>query len=275
MSAAAGHDPRPATRSRLPTLFISHGSPLHALEAGAAGASWARLAAQLPRPRALLMVSAHWETTQPALSGSPQPETIHDFYGFPEPLYRIRYPAPGAPELASRARRLLEAAGFEAALDPSRGLDHGAWSPLLHMYPDAGIPVVQLSVQPLCDAAHHLALGRALRPLADESVLIIGSGHMTHNLRDRTPGGEAAAPLAYAQAFRDWVDARVAARDLDALADYRAQAPHARRAHPSEEHFLPLFVALGAAAENYVAAGVHQGIESGALAMDAYCFGPS
>ncbi len=262
-------------RGRLPTLFISHGSPLHALEAGAAGASWARLASQLSRPRALLMVSAHWETAQPALTASAQPETIHDFYGFPEPLYRIRYPAPGAPEVASRAQALLEAAGFEVERDPTRGLDHGAWSPLLHMYPDAGIPVLQLSVQPLQDTAHHLALGRALRPLAAEGVLIVGSGHMTHNLRDRTPGGEAAAPLPYAQAFRDWIDARVAARDLDALVDYRAQAPHARRAHPSEEHFLPLFVALGAAPESYRTAGVHQGIESGALAMDAYCFEPS
>jgi 4,5-DOPA dioxygenase extradiol len=262
-------------RDRLPTLFISHGSPMHALEAGAAGASWARLAAQLPRPRALLMVSAHWETAHPALTESAQPQTIHDFYGFPEPLYRLRYPAPGAPDVAARARGLLAAAGFEVERDASRGLDHGAWSPLLHMYPDATIPVAQLSVQTQRDPAHHLAVGRALRPLAAQGVLIIGSGHMTHNLRDRTPGGEAAAPLAYAQAFRDWIDARLQARDLDALAGYRAQAPHARRAHPSEEHFLPLFVALGAAGDAYRPALVHQGIESGALAMDCYCFEPS
>jgi len=275
VSAAAGAPAPAAAQARLPTLFISHGSPLHALEAGAAGASWARLAAALPRPRALLMVSAHWETAQPALTASAQPETIHDFYGFPEPLYRIRYAAPGAPELAVRVRALLAAAGFEVALDPDRGLDHGAWSPLLHMYPDAGIPVLQLAVQPLRDSAHHLALGRALRPLAAQGVLVIGSGHMTHNLRDRVPGGEAAPPLAYAQAFRDWIDARLAARDLDALLDYRRQAPHAHRAHPSEEHFLPLFVALGAAADGYRVGRVHQGIESGALAMDSYCFEPS
>jgi 4,5-DOPA dioxygenase extradiol len=253
----------PSAAERLPTLFISHGSPLHALEAGAAGASWVRLAAQLPRPRALLMVSAHWETERPALTAAAEPETIHDFYGFPEALYRIRYPAPGAPALAGRVRALLDA---------TRGLDHGAWSPLLHMYPEAAIPVVQLSLQTERGTAHHLALGRALRPLSAEGVLVIGSGHMTHNLRDRTPGGEAAAPLPYAQDFRDWIDARLRTRDLDALVDYRTQAPYARRAHPSEEHFLPLFVALGAAPESYCAARVHEGIESGALAMDSYRF---
>lgn len=275
MSTPAGARASSAARDWLPTLFISHGSPMHALEAGAAGAAWARLAGRLPRPRALLMVSAHWETAHPALTVSAQPETIHDFYGFPEPLYRLRYPAPGAPDVAARAGELLVAAGFEVERDPLRGLDHGAWSPLLHMYPEATIPVVQLSVQTQRDPAYHLAVGRALRPLAADGVLVIGSGHMTHNLRDRTPGGEAAAPLAYAEDFRDWIHARVLARELDALVDYRAQAPHARRAHPSEEHFLPLFVALGAAADSYRAGLVHQGIESGALAMDSYCFEPS
>jgi 4,5-DOPA dioxygenase extradiol len=272
--AAAGLAPSAAPQ-RLPTLFISHGSPMHALDAGAAGTAWARLAARLPRPRALLMISAHWETDRPALTESAQPETIHDFAGFPAPLYRIRYPAPGAPAVAARARALLQQEGFEVLSDPVRGLDHGAWSPLLHMYPDAGTPVVQLSVQTTRGAAHHLALGQALRPLATEGVLIVGSGHMTHNLRDRAPGGEAAPPLAYAQAFRDWIDARVQAGDLAALVDYRSLAPQARRAHPSEEHFLPLFVALGAAADDFRADRVYQGIESGALAMDSYCFEPS
>jgi len=272
--AVAERAPQTA-QDRLPTLFISHGSPMHALEGGAAGRSWARLAKQLPLPRALLMVSAHWETERPALTAAAQPETIHDFYGFPEPLYRIRYPAPGAPALAARVRSLLEQAGFEVERDATRGLDHGAWAPLLHMYPQASVPVVQLSVQTELGAAHHLALGRTLRPLAAEGVVVVGSGHMTHNLRDRIPGGEAAQPLAYAREFRDWIDARVLTRDLDALVGYRAQAPHARRAHPSEEHFLPLFVALGAAAESYRAERVHQGIESGALAMDSYRFEPA
>lgn len=257
---------------RLPTLFISHGSPMHALEAGAAGAAWTTLADSLARPRALLMISAHWETDRPALTKTARPDTIHDFYGFPEPLYRIHYPAPGAPEVAARAAELLARAGFEVQIDAARGLDHGAWSPLLHMYPEARIPVLQLSVQSALGAAHHLALGRALRPLAGEGVLVIGSGHMTHNLGDRQPGGEAAEPLAYAREFRDWIDARIQARDLDALVGYRSQAPHARRAHPSEEHFLPLFVALGAADDGYRADRVYSGIESGALAMDSYSF---
>jgi len=267
--------PRAASPGRLPTLFISHGSPLHALEAGAAGAAWTQLARHLPLPRALLMISAHWETERPALTRSARPETIHDFTGFPEPLYRIRYPAPGAPDVAARAAELLGRAGFSVEIDTARGLDHGAWSPLLHMYPEARIPVLQLSVQSALGAAHHLALGRALRPLAAEGVLVVGSGHMTHNLGDRRPGGEAAEPLAYAREFRDWIDAHIRARDLDALVGYREQAPHARRAHPTEEHFLPLFVALGAAEDAYRTDPVYSGIESGALAMDSYCFAPA
>jgi 4,5-DOPA dioxygenase extradiol len=260
---------------RLPTLFISHGSPMHALDAGAAGQAWTRLAERLPQPRALLMISAHWETDRPALTQSARPETIHDFYGFPEPLYRIRYPAPGAPEVAARSADLLARAGFEVEIDAARGLDHGAWSPLLHMFPEARVPVLQLSVQSALGAAHHLALGRALRPLAAEGVLVFGSGHMTHNLGDRRPGGEAAEPLAYAGEFRDWIDAHIRGRDLDALVGYREQAPHARRAHPTEEHFLPLFVALGAAENAYRTDLVYSGIESGALAMDSYCFAPA
>ena len=261
--------------SRLPTLFISHGSPMHALDAGAAGATWRRLGAQLPRPQAILIASAHWETTRPLLTGAPRPATIHDFSGFPEPLYQIRYPAPGAPELARRAQALLAAAGLEATLDPERGLDHGAWSPLLHMYPAADIPVVQVSIQPALGAAHHLALGRALAPLAEEGVLVIGSGHMTHNLREWMRGEFATAPATYVQEFRDWVDARIRARDFDALTAYRAKAPHAGRAHPTEEHFLPLFVALGAAAASAQAERLLDTIEGGVLAMDAYLFQPA
>ena len=254
----------------LPILFLSHGSPMHALEAGAAGKAWARLVQTLPRPRALLIASAHWETNLPMFTGNPGPETIHDFFGFPEPLYRIRYAAPGEPRLAARALAALKEAGFTAAIDGCRGLDHGAWSPLLHMYPEADVPVVQVSIQTQLGPRHHLALGRALAPLASEDVLLVGSGHMTHNLRDRRPEG--AAPLAYAREFQEWTDARIRDRDLERLADYRSRAPHGARAHPTEEHFLPLFFALGAAGTDYRAERLHDGIESGALAMDAYCF---
>jgi len=256
----------------LPVLFISHGSPMHALDAGAAGSAWSGLAARIPRPRAILIASAHWETASPELTGAEHPETIHDFYGFPQPLYEIRYPAPGAPDLAARAWALLEHAGFEAVVDAQRGLDHGAWSPLLHMYPGADIPVVQMSVQTALGTHHHVHIGRALAPLAEQGVLIIGSGHMTHNLRDRRP--DDSPPLPYAAEFQSWVDAAIRAHDLDALADYRKRSPHAVRAHPTDEHFLPLFLALGAAATGYRAERVYDGIESGALAMDAYCLNP-
>jgi len=252
----------------LPVLFISHGSPMHALDAGAAGSAWSALARRLPRPDSILIATAHWETDGPTLTGAARPETIHDVYGFPQPLYRIRYPAPGAPKLAARAQALLHSAGLAAAVDPERGLDHGAWSPLLHMYPQGDIPVTQISVQPALGTAHHLAVGRALAPLSEDGVLIVGSGHMTHNLRDRGPNGS--APLPYALEFQAWVDAAIRARDFDSLVDYRKRSPHGVRAHPTDEHFLPLFIALGAASPAYRAERIYDGIESGALAMDAY-----
>lgn len=252
----------------LPTLFLSHGSPMHALEPGPVRAVWENLARALPRPKALLIASAHWETHAPALTASPSPETIHDFYGFPKPLYEIEYRAAGAPDIAEKARALLQRNHFKAASDPLRGLDHGAWSPLLHMYPGADIPVVQVSLQPALGPRHHLALGRALAPLAAEGVLILGSGHMTHNLRERRAG----AALAYVGEFQAWVRERVISADLNSLADYRTRTPHGARAHPTEEHFLPLFVALGAAGEHYRAERLYDGVDSGVLAMDAYRF---
>jgi 4,5-DOPA dioxygenase extradiol len=244
---------------------------MHALEPGAAGKAWAALGERL-RPRAILIASAHWETTLPMLTASERPQTLHDFYGFPESLYRLRYPAAGAPELARRAQALLAAAGFTAALDGCRGLDHGAWAPLLHAYPRADVPVVQLSVQPALGARHHLALGQALRPLLDEGVLVIGSGHMTHNLGDWQRGAQDPAPMAYVEAFRGWVDHALRQGEREQLADYRNQAPHAARAHPTEEHFLPLFIALGAAKGVATPERLLDYVEGGALAMDAYVF---
>jgi 4,5-DOPA dioxygenase extradiol len=253
----------------LPVLFLSHGSPMHAIQPGAVREVWQRIARELPRPKAILIASAHWETDFPALTGSRKPETIHDFYGFPKPLYEIQYPARGDPELASRSFGLLKGSGFKAEIENSRGLDHGAWSPLLHMYPEADIPVVQVAVQTALGPRHHLALGRALSPLAGEGVLIIGSGHMTHNLRDRAAGG----PAPYAVRFQAWVKERIDARALDELADYRTVSADGVRAHPTDEHFLPLFFALGAAGEGYRAERLYDGIETAALAMDAYRFG--
>jgi len=254
----------------LPSVFISHGSPMHALQPGAAGEAWKALGRRLPRPRAILISSAHWETQLPMLTGSAKPETIHDFYNFPEPLYRLRYPAPGAPEVAQRAQELLKDAGIGASIDGLRGLDHGAWSPLLYAYPEANVPVVQISVQPALGPRHHLNLGRALRPLTEEGVLIVGSGHMTHNLRDWSRG--AGKPEPYAREFAEWVKEKLEQHDFEALVEYRSRSPHGARAHPTDEHFLPLFFALGAAPEQARPERVYDAIDSGVLAMDAYVF---
>ena len=260
---------------RLPTVFLSHGAPTHATEPGAAGRAWEALGRALPRPRAILMASAHWETALPLLTGNPKPQTIHDFGGFPRELYALQYPAPGAPELATRAVALLKDAGITAGVDGCRGLDHGAWVPLLHMYPAHDVPVVQVSLQTEMGPAHHVALGRALAPLAADGVLIVGSGHATHNLRDWMAHRQRHEPLRYVDAFAAWVDARLAARDTAALVDYRERAPEAVRAHPSEEHFLPLHVAWGAAGDSPRAERIVHGIEGGALAMDAWLFHPA
>jgi 4,5-DOPA dioxygenase extradiol len=262
------------TSVRLPTLFLSHGSPMHAIEPGAAGRAWAALGRELPRPRAVLIASAHWETSVPLLTGNPAPQTIHDFGGFPDELFRLQYAAPGDPALAEQAVALLKAAGVAAGIDGCRGRDHGAWVPLRWMYPDADVPVVQLAIQPEFGAAHHLRVGRALAPLADDSVLIIGSGHATHNLRDWMSNPRRQEPLRYAKAFAEWLHDRLMARDVDALVAWREQAPEAARAHPSDEHFLPLFVALGAAGDGTNVERFVEGFEAGALAMDSYRFGP-
>ncbi len=254
----------------LPSVFLSHGSPMHALEAGAAGTAWAALGKRIGTPQAILIASAHWETNIPMVTGAERPDTIHDFSGFPEPLYRIRYTAPGAPKVAQRASSLLKESGLTAAIDGCRGLDHGAWAPLLYMYPDAKVPVVQISLQPELGTRHHLRLGRALRALEEENVLVIGSGHMTHNLRDWMRG--AGTPQPYAREFSEWVREQLESRDLDKLADYRSRAPHGARAHPTDEHFLPLFFAVGAARDDYQAERIFSDIDSGVLSMDAYVF---
>ena len=217
------------------------------------------------------MVSAHWMTRQVRVGGSEQPETIHDFGGFPAELYALRYPAPGAPQLAQDIVDLLADAGIAAGIDRSHGIDHGAWVPLRTLIPAADIPVLQVSVQPELDARHHFALGAALAPLAERKVLIIGSGHMTHNLREYMTGRPRAAQTV---AFRDWVHERLLAGDREALLDWAQRAPNARFAHPSVEHFLPLFVALGAAGEAATTEWLGGGWEVGVLAADNYLFAP-
>ncbi|MSQ21674.1 MAG: dioxygenase [Betaproteobacteria bacterium] len=255
----------------LPSIFISHGSPMHALDPGAVGAAWRGLAAALPRPKAILVASAHWDTQSPMLTAMPNPDTFHDFYGFPEPLYRLRYPAPGSAELARQASLLLADEGIPTALENRRGLDHGVWSILLHMYPQANIPVVQVSLQTELGPAHHYRLGQALAPLAADQVLLIGSGQMTHNLREwgRNFDGQ---PAPYVVEFQAWVHERIVAREHHALMNYRDSAPHAVRAHPSDEHFLPLFFALGAGGNGAEPMRTYDAIEGSVLAMDVYTF---
>jgi 4,5-DOPA dioxygenase extradiol len=259
----------------LPTAFLSHGSPMHAIDAGVAGRAWTELGRTLPRPRAVLIASAHWETSTPMLTGSARPETIHDFGGFPAELYRLRYPAPGSAELASKIGAMLETAGIAAGVDHMRGLDHGAWVPMRWMYPAADVPVVQISVQPERDTAHHLRLGAALRPLADEGVLIVGSGHATHNLRDWSLSRRSGESLPYVATFARWLQQALASGDADALTHYRGRAPDAVRAHPTEEHFLPLFVAWGAAGPGASSERIVDASEAGALSLDSYLFHPA
>lgn len=254
--------------SPLPTVFVSHGPPTLPFEPGPTREAFGRLGASLGRPKAILCISAHWETATPTLSISERPETIHDFYGFPEALYRLRYPAPGAPALAARAGELLAAAGFPVAY-AARGLDHGAWVPLSLAYPAADVPVTQLSLQPADGPERHAALGRVLRPLRDEGVLIFASGNANHNLRAL---GRFAEPPDWAVAFDDWVAEKAARSDAAALARFLEEAPHARLNHPTDEHFLPILAAAGAA-EGEPGVALHRGWLYGALSMASYRFG--
>jgi 4,5-DOPA dioxygenase extradiol len=253
-----------------PSLFISHGSPMLALEPGASGPALARLAAELPKPTAIVIVSAHWESHELLVSSHAQPETWHDFGGFPRALFEVQYPAPGDPQLAAEVADLLTANNLPARLDPQRPFDHGVWVPLSLMYPQADIPVVQVSLPGRAGPALQTRVGRALASLRDQGILLIGSGSITHNLRelDWHAGPESVEP--WARDFRDWVIEKLAADDEAALHDYRQQAPHAVRSHPSDEHLLPLYFARGAGGKFSVA---YQGFTMGALGMDIYRFG--
>jgi 4,5-DOPA dioxygenase extradiol len=253
-----------------PSLFVSHGSPMFALQPGRLGPNLRAIGAALRDLAAVLVVSPHWQTSPVRVGTAAAPPTIHDFGGFPEPLFALQYPAPGAPALAAEAVRLLAQADFLVTADPARGLDHGAWVPLRYLLPGADVPVFQVSMPRHLDTAGALRLGRALAPLRLQGVLVVGSGSLTHNLFEfrrqvRDPD--------YAQAFADWIGDAVGARDLDALLDYRRRAPHAARAHPTEEHFLPLLVALGASTEDEPVRRIAGGMTDGVLSMDSFGFG--
>jgi 4,5-DOPA dioxygenase extradiol len=259
--------------SALPTLFLSHGSPMLALQDSPARRFLQGLGKSLGRPKAIVMVSAHWETRGgPAVSLAERPETIHDFGGFPRALFEIQYAAPGAPEAAERTAGLLEAAGIPVGRSAQRGLDHGAWVPLSLMYQDADIPVTQLSIVHGASPAEHERLGRSLAALRGEGVLVVGSGSLTHNLYEFTGQGIDAPVPDWVSEFEVWMKARLESSDRTALRDYRRAAPFAANNHPTEEHLLPLFVAMGAGGPEARATQLHASVEHGVLAMDAYAF---
>jgi 4,5-DOPA dioxygenase extradiol len=267
--------------SALPALFVSHGSPMIALEPREAGHFMQRLGPRIEalygRPKALLMVSAHSLTREPALLAAPRHEAVYDFGGFDPQLTTLRYDAPGAPALAERVAGLLREAGLAAHVFAEGGLDHGIWTPLRYLFPEADIPVLPLAWPPQWTPAQLLALGRALAPLAAEGVLVVGSGSITHNLRRVFAGGlrpDADAPATpESTAFRTWWAERAAAADWAALADYPQRAPHALLMHPTDEHLLPFFAAAGAGGDG-AATRIHASLTFGDLGMDAYAFGP-
>jgi 4,5-DOPA dioxygenase extradiol len=258
----------------LPALFVSHGSPAFPLAEVPARRFLETLAERLPgRPRAILVVSAHWETEQPTVNAVAVNETIHDFYGFPKELYEIAYPAPGSAALAGRVADLLGEAGLDVQIDRGRGLDHGAWVPMRLAFPEADIPVVQLSVQTDRGPEYHLRLGRMLAPLRQEGVLILGSGSFTHDLssfRQYARTIDAPEPE-WVTRFADWMEQALAANGIADLIDYRRLAPEAGRNHPTEEHLLPIFVAMGAGAGP--AQHLHKSSTHAVLRMDVYGFG--
>ncbi len=258
-------EPETTSDAAMPVIFLSHGAPPLADDGVWTGelASWARA---LPRPKAVLVVSAHWEAAPLTIGATETVPLFYDFYGFPQRYYEVEYAAPGAPELAASITRLLAGPGRTLHRDPDRGLDHGAYVPLAEMYPDADVPVLQVSM-PTLDPAELFALGRRLSPLRDEGVLIVGSGFSTHNLSEMNlgapdPGG---APT-WSSEFDAWLDETLTAGDVDALIDFQHEAPAASLAHPRTEHFAPLFVALGAGIDN------HRDIET---TIDGFWYGLS
>jgi 4,5-DOPA dioxygenase extradiol len=253
-----------------PALFVSHGAPTFALEPGLLGPKLNQLGKQLADLAAVAVISAHWQTDGVRVMQTRAPETLHDFGGFPPALYQLRYPAPGAPLIAADTATLLAAAGIEATLDDRRGIDHGVWVPLRYLLPDAQVPVYQISLPFDIDAKGALQLGQALSSLRRRGVLVMGSGSLTHNLREIGLSDPRVAK--YAEEFTTWIRTHIEKRDLQALVEYRRRAPHAERAHPTEEHFLPLLVALGASSDADAVTVLQGGMTYGVLSMESYAF---
>ena len=254
--------------STLPGLFISHGSPMLAIEPEQVGPALHRLSNNLPKPRAIVVMSAHWESQAMEVSTSSRPETWHDFGGFPRELYQLRYPAPGDAILAERIIQMLTHSGMPAHANSIRPRDHGVWMPLLHMYPEADIPVIQISLPIHFSAAQIYQVGQILASLRHEQILLIGSGSITHNLAELSWTEEQASTPEWASGFRNWVVHQLNNDDFAAVLDWQ-QAPHVRRNHPTLEHLSPLFFAMGTGSRFSL---VHSSFSLGALGMDLYRF---
>jgi 4,5-DOPA dioxygenase extradiol len=257
--------------TRLPALFLGHGNPMNALASNAFTEAWAELGRRLPRPRAVLAVSAHWYLPATLVTAMQRPRTIHDFGGFPRELSAVRYPAPGSPELAARVRELL--APIEVGLDEEWGLDHGTWSVLVHVYPDADVPVVQLSLDETQPPAFHYELGRRLAPLRDEGVLVIGSGNLVHNLHAYAWGRHVPEPYDWAVRFETRAKELIAAGEHAPLVDYESLGKDALLSAPTPEHYLPLLVVLGTRGAGEPASFPVEGIDGGSVSMLAVRLG--
>lgn len=253
--------------ARLPSVFVAHGAPYLAVDA-VRGEPLQRWGQELPRPHAILAISAHWEDAPLTLGTTGARDLVYDFWGFPDELYQVRYPAPGAPWLAERVAELLP--GREVRRS-ERGLDHGVWTPLVHLFPAADVPVLQLSMPATDSASQLFDVGRALQPLRDEGVLILGSGNLVHNLR-RLDWHDRSAPLPWASEFDLWIADVLERRDWDALVDYRRHAPGLSLAHPTEEHLRPILVAAGAAPDERLRFPL-EGWEMGSLSRRSVQFG--
>ena len=257
--------------SPLPSIFLSHGAPTFASNPGVAGPLLAALGKAIPKPDAVIVVSPHWMTPQVLVSAAVKPPTIHDFGGFPANLYSLQYPVPGHPHLAARTVEVLKKAGWKATEHPIRGLDHGAWIPLRYIYPLADVPVFQVSMPSFLNATTAFLFGQALAPLAWAGAMIVGSGSLTHNLSEFGSADAKAYP--YVDEFVRWIQAAILRRDTHGLVNAMNLAPHALRAHPTVEHFLPLLVALGAAPNLESIAVIEGGVQHDVLSMESYVFG--
>lgn len=257
----------------LPTVFVPHGAPTFALRPGPAGAALATVAQNLERPKAIIVISPHWETREPTVGSAPDLDTIYDFAGFPGELYTLKYLAHSDATFAQQVAKCLRSANINTFIDPHRGLDHGAWVPLRMMYPSGEIPVIPLSIKTNAGAAFHYALGQALHPLSKLGFLIIGTGSITHNLRDYMVCRQRNLPTPeYVTRFANWIHSTLQTGDIETLINYRKTSDEATQAHPTDDHLMPFFVALGAAGVRPKAERFYAGVDELVIAMDGYRF---